>query len=413
MKEERGLKQLQSVETVRAHQREWLKTTRERVKQGEPFAICNGDEFEEIFNILDIPVIVINYYNSIIMVKGMGDYYRKILAARGWEELAGSFPGFAYGLATTIDNKPEIAPWGGLPRPTVIIGGSKEDIEMRVLEIWAREYGCPFFPMEFSLDGAPDQPIMPPRWFEKMPEHWDELYDPRRLDFRVEQEKALISFLEVTTGRTFSLAKLNRCMDLINEQMLYWSRTQELIANTCPCPVSLRDQIAMVQTTWHRGTEKGRDFTKAYYEEVKERVKNGEAAYPGEKFRLVGLTGTTPPLFSQYLQEKYGAVFVCQGGSLAPATSYTRKVINNDPLRTAAARHMVLFVENPDWHLESARLHHCDGAVQIVDPLIPSSTVPFFEKAGMPIVTVPRDGDDQEIRDILDKFMDRLLKMKK
>ena len=80
MNEERGLKQLKSVETVRAYQRDWLNQTRDRVKQGEPFAICNGDEFEEIFNVLGIPVIVINYYNSIIMVKGMGDYYRKILA---------------------------------------------------------------------------------------------------------------------------------------------------------------------------------------------------------------------------------------------------------------------------------------------------------------------------------------------
>jgi hypothetical protein len=404
-----GVKQLQSVDVVRAYQKEWLKQVRERVEQGEPFAICNGDEFEEIFNLMDIPVMVINYYNSIIMVKGMTDYYRDILTARGYVETAGSHMGFALGLATTMDNKPDVAPWGGLPRPSIIIGGTKDDIEMRVLEIWARECGCPFFPLEFGLDGNPDLPIMPRRWFERMREHWDELYDPLKLDFRVAQEKSLISYLEVTTGRTFSIANLNRCMELVNEQMEYWRQAQELIASTIPCPVSLRDQIAMMQSTWHRGTTRGRDFTRAYYEEVKGRVDAGIAAYPGEKVRLLAITGTTPPSFSKYLQEKYGAVFVCHSASLAPISSYYRKILNDDPLRTLVARHMVLFVDNPDWHLECARMHRCDGAVQLWDPTIASPTVSVFEQAGMPIVTIPRDRDDEEIHGILDRFMARIL----
>jgi len=39
MTEERGAAQLESANAIRAYQREWLAITRERVSQGEPFAI--------------------------------------------------------------------------------------------------------------------------------------------------------------------------------------------------------------------------------------------------------------------------------------------------------------------------------------------------------------------------------------
>jgi benzoyl-CoA reductase subunit B len=240
-KVERGIKQLKSVEAVRAYQREWLQETRERVNQGEPFAICNGDEFEEVFNIMDIPVMVINYYHSLMGQKQMGEYYGDVLKKRGYP-----MSGFAFGLASTIDNKPEIAPWGGLPKPSIIIGGSKSDTEMKVLEIWAREFGCPFFPLDFSLDAVPDWIYPPPpRWWEKMEEHWDELIEPRRLEQRVEEEKQLINFIELTTGRKLSMAKLKQGLELQNEQERLWGKARDLIAETIPCPVNLRDQLAV------------------------------------------------------------------------------------------------------------------------------------------------------------------------
>src|SRR5512136_3384818 len=104
-----GARQLESVNAVRAYQRSWLDRTRERVKLGEPFAICNGDEFEDVFNMMDIPVIVINYWNSIIAQKRMGQYYSNVLATHAYPKSDGFF---ARGLASTLDNNPEPASWG-------------------------------------------------------------------------------------------------------------------------------------------------------------------------------------------------------------------------------------------------------------------------------------------------------------
>jgi len=404
MAEERGAAQLESANAIRAYQREWLADTRERVSQGEPFAICNGDEFEEVLNIMDIPVIVINYWNSIIATRRMTEYYSDVLAKRGYPV---SY--FALGLASTIDNNPETAPWGGLPRPALIIGGTKSDMEMKVLEIWAREYGCPFFPLDFGLDAVPEWVYPPPPWWwEKVAEHWDELIDPRRLDLRVEEEKALISFIEVTTGKKLSMARLKRGLELLNEQEMLWGKARDLIAETIPCPVSLRDQLAVYQAQWHRGTVRGRDFIKAYYEEVKDRVENGVAACPNEKLRLMWMAGT-PPRWARWAEEKYGAVCVASLFSSIPIDCYYRTDLNNDLMRTLAGRHMVLFLETPDWRLKDAKLHQCDGVVETANPAVPSFNRQLFEESGMPLCEIPRDQDDEEVRSILSEFIERRL----
>ena len=58
---------LKSVNHVRTIQRDWLAQTRDRVSSGEHFAVCNGDVCEEIFIAMNIPVMVVNYWNYIIV----------------------------------------------------------------------------------------------------------------------------------------------------------------------------------------------------------------------------------------------------------------------------------------------------------------------------------------------------------
>jgi hypothetical protein len=407
-----GARQLESVNAVRAFQRSWLDRTRERVALGEPFAICNGDEFEDIFNMMDIPVIVINYWNSIIAQKRMGAYYSNVLAAHGYPKSEGFF---AWGLASTLDNNPETAPWGGLPRPAIIIGGSKSDLEMKVLDIWAREMGCPFFPLDFSFDSFENISERlyppPPDALDRMRNHWDEVIKAERLDMRVEEEKALIHYLEITTGRRLTNARVTNGLALLNEQMDYWGKARDLIAETVPCPVGVRDQSAMYQAMWHRGSVVGRDLVKAYYTEVKDRVERGIAASPNERLRL-SWSGDHAPAFNRYLEEKYGAVVVAWAYSSFP-DRYYRNFTNRDPMRCLAALHMVLGWAPRDSALQDAIAHKCDGAIRISfdnrDPTVDNSV---WEDSGIPLCEIPRESDDPEVLAILDKFMERLLSEK-
>ena len=400
MSEQTGDKQLRVTSEVRAYQRAWMERTRQRVSQGEPFAICNGDDCEEILNVMDIPVIVINYWHALITMKRMAGYYLNLLKERDYPAT-----NFSMGLAVTLDHKPDIAPWGGLPKPTIIIGGARQDTEMRIMELWAREYGCIFWPMEFSLwhgvERAPSD-----GWFERVRDHWDELVDPHKLDYRVQDQEKLIRYLEIATGKKFSLTKLKEAMELVNEQMDYWRMARDLIAKTSPCPVSLRDQLSMYQVMWHRGTTRGRDFLKAYYEEVKERVEKGLTANPDEKIRLMWVNALgTPPLWGEWAEERYGAVCVTHNYMGIAVDCYARTILNNDPLRTLAARYMLLFWTTPDWIAAQAKHSNCQAAVMVAG----RQTMMAYEKAGLPLAIIPADRDDEATRAALSNFIETRL----
>lgn len=400
MSDQGGDKQLRISDSVRAYQREWIARTREQVSRGEPFVICNGDDCEEILNVMGIPVIVINYWHAIISTKRMADYYLNILKKRDYPATV-----FSMGLATTMDNKPEVAPWGGLPKPSIIVGGARQDTEMRILELWAREFGCIYWPMEFALyHGVEKAP--PPGWFERMRDHWDEFVDPKKLDYRVQDQEKLIRYLEVTTGRKFSQSKLKEAMELVNEQMDYWVKAREVIAKTSPSPVSLRDQLSMYQMQWHRGTPQGRDYLKAYYEEVKERAENGVAACPNEKIRLMWVNALgTPPRWGKWAEEKYGAVCVTHNYVGIAADCYARTIQNNDPLRTLAARYMLLFWTTPDWIAAQAKYSNCQAIVTVAG----RRTIEAYKKYDVPLLALHADRDDEATRTELSKLIESRL----
>lgn len=390
-------KQMQAPNAVRAYQREWMERTRQRVSRGEPFAIANGDDSEEILNVMDIPVIIINYWHALISTKKLADYYQKILIERDYPATI-----FSMGLASTMDNKPEIAPWGGLPKPSIIIGGARQDTEMRIMELWAREYGCIYWPMEYAIWHGIEK-VPPAGWYDRIREHWDELVDPRKLDYRVQEQERLVRYLEVSTGKKFSKSRLKEAMELVNEQMDYWRAARELIAKTSPCPVSLRDQLSMYQVMWHRGTTRGRDFLKAYYEEVKDRVEKGIAACPNEKIRFMWVNALgTPPLWGKWAEETYGAVCVTHNYMGIASDCYARKILNDDPMRTLAARYMMLFWTTAGWIAAQARYSNCEALVTVAGRQIKAS----YEKAGIPMVAIPSERDDEATRAAIASYIE-------
>ncbi|MFC1819495.1 2-hydroxyacyl-CoA dehydratase [Thermodesulfobacteriota bacterium] len=402
-------KQLRSATELKFYMKEWFQNIREGAKQGKLFGICGPDEAEEIYAAFGMPAIVIPWWSSIIASKRMSEYYGNLLADKNYDTTNYYL---SLGLACTMDNNPERAPWGGLPKPSIITGVSE------IAEIWAREYGCPNFPLEIRY-WPPTKPWYP-RWWERIRDHWDEMIDPHLLDFKVEDLKALIRFLEIETGRTFSVAGFNEVMELINEQEDYWAMARDLIAETVPCPVGLPDQLSMYPAQWFRGTPEGRDLIKNFYVEVKDRVDKGEAACPNEKFRLMwigaGLWSNTA--FYQYFEEQYGATFVCTLYTSIAADMYSRTTLNNDPLRTLAGRYLMLPVGDPAYMLHIAKMHKVDGLIGLKRGSSWTCTTQvyqLFENAGIPTVEIPgnmvdaRQWDDAKVRSIVSDFIETRL----
>jgi hypothetical protein len=391
---------LQSVNAIRAHQRDWLASARERALHGEPFVICNSDELEEILAVFDIPVLVINYWNFLITAQRKAGHYTAVLEQRGYT--GPHF--FGLGLGTTID--PEHAPWGGLPKPALIIGSTRHESELKVTELWAREFGCPCYPLDFNF-ASPHRRLPGVDWWARIRDGWEDLVDPARLALRIDENKALINYLEMLTGRSFSFQKLRRVMELVNEQMSYMKRARDLIAAARPCPATLRDQMSAYQTNWHRGTEQGLELAQAYCAEVKQRVDDGRAAYPNERLRLLYWTMAQEPDFHAYLQQEFGAVIVGAPYGAMPET-YARTVYDGDALRALSARHIFLFdMQSPTWMLSEARRYGVDAVIGVEDPSpYPSVFRQACEAAGTPYVAVPRVTADEEVLALLAQFVE-------
>jgi len=386
---------LRSVDAVREFQRRWLAQARRDAEAGEPFVICNSDEFEEVLNVMGIPVLVINYWNNVVVKDGKAPVLNESLRSRGYQP---SF--FSLGLASALD--PGNAPWGGLPRPALILASARSETDLRVTELWARAAGCPCYPLDFGFT-APFRQLMPADWRQQLRANWVSLVDPDRLELRLTQNLALIGYLEQLTGRTFDPAALERAMIALNEQMDTWMRVTDLIAGARPCPVSLRDQMAVYQVMWHRGTDRATAFLSDYEAEVRDRVSAGAGAYPSERVRLL-YWGDREPGYHRYLQGM-GAVFVGCLYSSTPQT-YARDFAPGEALRALAARHLLLFERSPDWPVAEALRHQCDGVIGVEAPsTVPSAIAQACAAVGLPYLAVPRETDDAEVRELLAPFV--------
>ncbi|MFC1820803.1 2-hydroxyacyl-CoA dehydratase [Thermodesulfobacteriota bacterium] len=413
--EPKSVKRMKSSAAVQKYQKEWFLQMKERVKDGEPFVYTGIMAPHEILTAMDIPHVVSPWWMAMITSRRLTDRYDEVVAQKGYELCPYSTTVM---LGEAMDNNAEYSPMGGLPKFTAIVDTEMPDCssQSKIYKLWAHERNCPVFTLE-STASAPYYPRYP-RWWEKIRDHWDEVIEPHRLDYRVEELKALIKFLEVTTGKTFSDDRLREVLDLCYEQEMWWKKARDMIAVTFPAPVDVVDHLANYPAQWHRGTPQGRDLAKMFYEEVKEKIDKGEAAYPNEELRLqwvgAGLMGNTG--FYQYFAEKYGAVFVCSWYLSIAADGYARNPLN-DPLRALAGKHLFLgLVGGPDWDIHEAK-HHKANASFLLEAKCNMSAAGIdrkltklaFEDAGIPMLLISTDWDPDMTKSEISRFIETRL----
>lgn len=368
-----------------AYHRQWFADTQARVAAGEPFALIAAEAPVEILRAMDIPFVTVQWWSSIVSAKRKAPAYLAELRARGWPDDQDQY--FALGLASTFDTDPESAPWGGLPRPTIIIGDARDDNQNKIYELWARETGAIYYPFERAIQSGG-----PAEWWDLGPRRWEELIDPVLLDLHVAETKALIRVLEETTGRRFEMAKLREVLGLVNETEEWFLAARDLVSTTRPAPIGVSDTFTSVMMPqWHRGTPWARDAAKMFHDEVASRVAAGEAACPDEALRLAwlgqGLWFNVD--FYESFMSDYGAVFVWSMYLGYAADAYLRYG-DADPLRTLSARYAV-FTQYMSmepwpsgWYVKEAQLAGIDGAIVL------GGAWPFlddaFERAGIPLL---------------------------
>lgn len=400
----RSRKDLRSTAIATSFQREFAKTLQQRVvERREPFAIAQADTAHEIFHALDIPVLSNQWWSAYLSAKQLSGRYLRVLQEHGYPSNSCRY--CTLGLGCTLDADPTRAPWGGLPRPTVITARLTCDCIQRVFSHWARALDTHFYAFD-----APGWTHKEPRWWEKSRESWEAVYEPRRIDLHVREMQGLIALLERETGRRFDLDKLRDLMERINEQESLMYEAALMIGAARPCPVSVVDQIPNVMIPqWHRGSEWALAHARRFRDEVKERVERGAAVCENERIRLmwIGAGLWHDPGFYNALEARHGAVFVWSMYLALSGPQYIRLGLR-DPLRALASRicslnevlHLPPWMN--EWMVHEARRSAVDAAVI----LVPSSsrmavsgtriTKLSLEAAGVPVLELDADMVDAE-----------------
>jgi benzoyl-CoA reductase/2-hydroxyglutaryl-CoA dehydratase subunit BcrC/BadD/HgdB len=398
----RSRKSLQSLSSFGAYQREWFAGIRSDVAAGAPFAVVNANAPQEILRAMGIPFVVNQWWASIVAAKQQSGRYLQLLKARNYPTKVEAYS--SQGLAAAFDMDEREAPWGGLPKPDFLHAAASSDPTLKIFDEWARVTDADCFVYERTID--PRWSISS-RWWEELPDNWDQVLEPQRIDLMVDELSTVIGRLEQATGRSFSKQRFETVMTLVNEQEEYYRLTRNLIAGSSPAPISIVDSMpATMVPQWHRGTEWARDAAKAFFEEVRDRVENGLAAAPQERVRLmwVGRGLWSDMGFYQKWEESHGAVFVWSMYLAIAADGYIRRFDRGrDPMRALAARFITMGDElrmptwAGPWYVHEAQTHRVDGAVALrdADPFV----VRALQEAGIPVLELPVDNFAREGED--------------
>ncbi|HZV56582.1 MAG TPA: 2-hydroxyacyl-CoA dehydratase family protein, partial [Sphingobium sp.] len=260
---QRSKKLLACTAQANAYQKAFgLELKRRVIDEGEPFVVAQADTPHEIFHAMDIPVIANQWWSAYISAKQLSGRYFDAMVEKGYP--ANSCKYCSLGLACTLADDPASAPWGGLPRPTMLVARLTCDCIQHVFGQWADALGTEFFPIE-----APAWPEKDAQWFEHSSTDWERVYGPERIALLVEEMHDLIVLLEERTGRTFDEAKFVRLMERINEQEGYIWEAARAIGEARPCPVSIAEQMPNVMIPqWHRGSDWAVAHARAFRDEV-------------------------------------------------------------------------------------------------------------------------------------------------
>jgi len=384
---------LASASAATAYQKQWFAGLHDH---DGPLALVNADAPQEIFRTMGIPYVVNQWWASIVAAKRRTQDYLALLRDRGYPDYVEQYS--ATSLASLFDPDPANAPWGGLPRPSIVLAETTGDASRKIFDVWDEEPDIAFYALENAA--ANDVPV---RWWELMPRRWEEAIGSDRLDLMTGELEGLIRFLEQTTGRVFSESRFREVMALVNEQQEWNRRARDLIARARPCPLAVTDSIPSVMVPqWHRGTAWARDAARAFHDEVAERVAAGAAVCDDERVRLMWIgRGLWYDLdFYRRFQDSHGAVFVWSMYLAIAADGYLR--YGGDPLRALAARFAAFSDQlytppwSAEWYVKEARLHGVDGVVHLVSDDARGSyfTTRALRAAGIPVLELHADNVD-------------------
>jgi benzoyl-CoA reductase/2-hydroxyglutaryl-CoA dehydratase subunit BcrC/BadD/HgdB len=196
---------------------------------------------------------------------------------------------------------PPNAPWGGQPKPDMMLSSGQVICDPRNKWYQAAQHYMPDVPI-YNVD-------LPQIPFEADYNYKDVMnYYVKHI---TEQLQGLVAFLEKQTGTKMDYAKLADTVALTDRT---WSMIIDAyeLRMAVPCPMGTGDAMnTMVPMSFLMGTQQAYNYYKDLYDELLQKNAKKEGAVPNEKYRLLW-GGGLPSWFAlsdfNYFESK-GAVF--------------------------------------------------------------------------------------------------------
>lgn len=272
--------------------------------EGKPVAYCLIDSlYDEIVRSMDITPLWTENYAGVTAAKRDAERFLNKAESQGFSRSLCTYATCCLGLDAWRDGAeglPPDAPWGGMPKPDMMLGSGTEFCDprykwfqaaQRYLDVPVYVIGLPWpaYDLDIDLEAALT-------------------YYARYI---VEQLKGLVSFLEKQTDKKMDWDRLSVTIDLADRTYRMWWQAYEL-RKAIPTPMGTEDAMNTMVPGWFMmGTQEAFDFYRDLYEEVKYRVENKIGLVPEEKYRILW-GGGLPPWFAlkdfDYFKSK-GAVF--------------------------------------------------------------------------------------------------------
>lgn len=355
------------------YQRDWAKSLRQRISDGEQFAFVNADTPHEIFHAMGIPVVVNQWWSSVISAKQLSPHYLDRAVDMGFHDKLAKYS--ALPLIAALEGDEEKQPWGGLPDPTFLCARQSADDHQRIFQLWAEQSGAELHLLNAP---APDANLMD--WWIRARDDWEEFYGSARLDLMQSQIETMIAAVEDASGRDFDRSNFALYMEKIEEQALVCEQVSLMISQAPRCPVRISEQIPNVMIPqWHRGSTWAIEHVKLFRDEIQTRIENGQSVCENENVRMMwigaGLWFDTD--FYTDFEEQFGAVFAWSMYLPFAADGYIRHSKGN-PIRALAARVVSMNeqLHQPPWANRWLAKQAKDYRIDVAVMLIPENDRP-------------------------------------
>lgn len=347
-----------------AVQRASFEEVHQRAHAGGAVALVNADAPLELLRVLDTPFVVNQWWTALCAAKGLADRDLQRLQQRGYPEGLCAYCSVSLG---SLERTNSTAPWGGLPRPRVVLVRETCDGQRGVSEALAATTGATVYMLpELFPAGAPVA------WWEELPERWERWFGRARLDVLEEVLRAIVRDLERYSAVPFDEQRLAELLDRTNEQCEWFRRCCQLLAANRPAPALVSEWVAAVMVAqWHRGTPWAVSLARRLYEELAERVRGGSGTDPYEVVRVMWIgRGLWHDLgLYEELAERYGAVCVWSPHLPLAAEAYPRyggPALRALASRSAAIEHCLHTPPwNVAWYVKEARRWGIDAAIYV------------------------------------------------